>query len=158
MDTGMVTIDALRNAGQAIHEGLDRRIRGGMPAPQALDEVYTAVYAGRISEEGRIRFRELCARMARRIAMDHADRAQPYAPWKATGEEVRAWLYWLEKQDYTGAHIMELCYFAGFGVKGAARAVGLDPPTILRVLRENKAHLSYTLPPPNLKPNAQRKT
>lgn len=152
----MVTIDALRNAGQAIHEGLERRIRGGMQAPQALDEVYASLYAGRMTQEGRLRFRELCARTARRIAMDQANRAQPYAPWKATGEEVRAWLYWLEKQDYTGAHIMELCYFAGFGVKRAARAVGLDPPTILRVLRENQAHLSYTLPQPNVKPKAQR--
>lgn len=53
---------------------------------------------------------------------------------------------------------MELCYFAGFGVKRAARAVGLDPPTILRVLRENKAHLSYTLPPFNVEPKAQRET
>lgn len=154
MDAGSVTIEALRDAGRTIQEGLDRRISAGMRSPQALDEVYAALYAGRTTEDGRVLFRQLCARTARRIAMEHADRAQPYAPWRATGEEVRAWLYWLEKADYTGAHIIELCYFAGFGVKRAARAVGLDPPTILRVLREHKAHLSYKLPPPDLAPKA----
>lgn len=148
MDAGLVTIEALRDAGGTIREGLDRRIRAGMRASQALDEVYATLYAGQITEEDRLLFRQLCARMARRIAMEHADRAQPYAPWKATGEEVRAWLYWLERRDYTGAHILELCYFAGLGVKRAARVTGLDPPTILRVLREQKAHLSYSLPPP----------
>ena len=155
MDAGSVTIEALRDAGGTIREGLDRRIRTGMRTPQALDEVYATLYRGRVTEEGRLLFRQLCARMARRIAMEHADRSQPYAPWKATGEEVRAWLYWLEKQDYKGAHIMELCYFAGFGVKRAARAIGLDPPTILQVLREQKAHLSYSLPPPPEMPKAQ---
>lgn len=154
MDAGLVTIEALRNAGGTIREGLDRRIRAGTSAPHALDEVYATLYAGRVTEEGRLLFRQLCARMARRIAMDHADHAQPYAPWKATGEEVRAWLYWMEKQDYTAVHILELCYFAGLGVKRAARVTGLDPPTILRVLREHKAHLSYKLPPPDLKATA----
>jgi hypothetical protein len=119
-----------------------------MRAPQALDGVYATLYAGRITEEGRLVFRQLCARAARQVAMQYADPAHPYPPWKATGAEVRAWLYWLERQDRTGANIMDLCYFAGFGVKRAARVVGLDPPTILRVLREQKAHLSYSLPPP----------
>lgn len=153
MDAGLVTVQALRDAGDTIRAGLRERIKGGMRAPQALDGVYATLYAGRITEVGRLLFRQLCARMARQIAMEYADRAHPYAPWKATGAEVRAWLYWLEKQDRTGAHIMELCYFAGLGVKHAARVVGLDPPTILRVLREHKAHLSYSLPPlPEEKP------
>lgn len=130
MDAGWVTREALRDAGATILTGLESRIRGGMRTPQALDEVYASLYAGRTTEEGRLLFRQHCARMARRIAMEHADCTQPYAPWKATGEEVRAWLYWLEKQDYMAAHILELCYFAGFGVKRTARLTDLDPPMI----------------------------
>jgi len=153
----MVTVEALSDAMVTIREGLEWRIRGGMRTPQALDEVCASLYAGRITEEGRLLFRQLCARTARRIAMECADGAHPYAPWKATGAEVRAWLYWLERQDRMGARIMDLCYFAGFGVKRAARVVGLDPPTILRVLREHKAHLSYSLPPlPEERSKAQR--
>lgn len=153
----MVTVEALSDAMVTIREGLAWRIRGGMRAPQALDEVYASLYAGRITDEGRLLFRQLCARTARRIAMQCADGAHPYEPWKATGAEVRAWLYWLERQDRCGAQVMDLCYFAGFGVKRAARVVGLDPPTILRVLREQKAHLSYSLPPlPEEKSKARR--
>jgi len=149
MDAGaaLVTVEALRDAVVTIRVGLEERIRGGMRVPQALDEVYATLYAGQITEDGRLLFRQLCARMARHIALEYADRTHSYAPWKATGAEVRAWLYWLERQDRMGAQVMDLCYFAGFGVKRAARVVGLDPPTILRVLREQKAHLSYSLPP-----------
>lgn len=157
MDAGeLVTVEALKAALVPLRAGLLDRIRAGMRPPQALDEMYTALYGERVTTEGRLTFRRLCARTARHIAMGCADRGRPYPPWKATGAEVQAWLYWLEGHDPAGALIMDLCYFAGFSVKRTAHIVGLDPPAILHVLRTHKGHLSFTLPPPDLTPRRSR--
>lgn len=145
MSERTLTVAEVRERLPEIRESLRKRIGAGEAPPAALDAVYKLIFGEGRGERDRIRFRAWCASFARRVALEHANPAEPFGGVVATAEQVGVWYAWLRQNDPLAEQVLDLACFGGLSVKRISDLIGFAPRVVVRELRRQKEHLSVRL-------------